>query len=58
MSRQSPNVLYGSEWVRGRINAIRQVTGANGPELAYDVGLDNGKRGVLPARLVRRAAGT
>ena len=49
---------YGSEWVRGRINAIRQVTGANGPELAYDVRLDNGKRGVLPARMVRRAAGT
>ncbi len=49
---------YGSAWVRGRINAIRQVAGANGPELAYDVGLDNGKRGVLPARMLRRVAGT
>ncbi len=49
---------YGSEWVRGRVDRIRQVSGANGPEFAYDVRLDNGKRGVLPARMLRRVAGT
>jgi hypothetical protein len=45
---------YGREWLRGRINKISQVRGAHGPELAYDVRLDNGKRGVLPARMLRK----
>lgn len=40
---------YGREWVRGRIDQIRQ-----GPELEYDVRLDNGKRGILPARMLRK----
>lgn len=44
---------YGSQWVRARVNAVRQVNGGNGPELAYDVQLDNGKRGVVPARMLR-----
>ncbi len=44
---------YGSQWVRAKVNAIRQVKGRNGPELAYDVRLDNGKRGLVPARMLR-----
>lgn len=44
---------YGSQWIRAKVNAVRQVKGRNGPELAYDVSLDNGKRGIVPARLLR-----
>lgn len=44
---------YGSQWVRARVNAVRQVKGRHGPELAYDVRLDNGKRGLVPARMLR-----
>lgn len=44
---------YGSQWIRARVNQVRQVQGRNGPELAYDVSLDNGKRGVVPARMLR-----
>jgi hypothetical protein len=39
---------YGRDWVRGRIDKIRP-----GPE--YDVRLDNGQRGILPPRMVRKA---
>jgi hypothetical protein len=46
---------YGREWVRGRIMKISQVRGARGPELAYDVRLDNGQRGLLPEHMLRRA---
>jgi hypothetical protein len=42
---------YGRDWVRGRIDKIRP--GPSGPE--YDVRLDNGQRGVLPPRMVRKA---
>jgi len=48
---------YGRNWVRGRVSAIRQVSGRRGAELAYDVRLDNGKRGVLPARMLRKPTG-
>jgi hypothetical protein len=51
---QTIEAKYGREWVRGRIEKIRQVTGA-GPELAYDVRLDNGQRGILPSRMLRKA---
>lgn len=47
---------YGRDWVRGRISTIRQVSGPTGPELAYDVRLENGQRGVLPARMLRKVA--
>jgi hypothetical protein len=47
---------YGRDWVRGRISKIRQVAGPSGPELAYDVHLENGQRGVLPARMLRKVA--
>lgn len=49
---------YGREWVRGRVQAVRQVSGATGPELAYDVKLDTGRRGILPAHMVRKADGS
>mgnify|MGYP000629469720 CR=1 FL=1 len=39
---------YGREWMRGRIDKIRP-----GPE--YDVRLDNGQRGILPPRMIRKA---
>lgn len=44
---------YGGQWVRAKVNRIRQVKGRSGPELAYDVSLDNGKRGLVPARMLR-----
>lgn len=44
---------YGSQWIRAKVNRVRQVKGRNGPELAYDVSLDNGKRGLVPARMLR-----
>lgn len=44
---------YGSQWVRAKVNRVRQVKGRAGPELAYDVSLDNGKRGLVPARMLR-----
>jgi hypothetical protein len=54
---QAIEAKYGREWVRGRVNRVVQTAGAKGPELAYDVQLVNGKRGVLPARMLRAAPG-
>ena len=45
---------YGRDWVRGRVTRIRQT----GAQLDYEVALDNGQRGILPARMLRKAAGT
>lgn len=45
---------YGSRWIRGKVDRVRQVKGRNGPELAYEVSLDNGKRGLVPARMLRK----
>lgn len=42
---------YGRDWVRGRIDKVRP-----GPE--YDVRLDNGQRGILPPRMIRKAPGS
>jgi len=50
---QSIEAKYGREWVPGRVSRVVQVSGAKGPELNYDVQLSNGKRGVLPARMLR-----
>ena len=50
---QSVMARYGSQWVRAKVNRIRQVKGRDGLELAYDVSLDNGKRGLVPARMLR-----
>ena len=49
---------YGTDWVRGRVSKITQTTSAKGTEFAYEVYLDNGKRGIVPARMLRRASGT
>lgn len=46
---------YLGGWQRGQVRAIRQVAGARGPELAYEVHLDIGKRGLLPTRMLRPA---
>jgi hypothetical protein len=48
---------YGPDWVRGRIDRIRQVQGRAGPELAYEVSLVNGGRGIIPARMLRPVPG-
>jgi hypothetical protein len=44
---------YGREWIRARVIQVRQVDGPRGPEIRYDVSLENGKRGVVPARMLR-----
>jgi len=51
---QAIEAKYGREWIPGRVNRVIQVAGAKGPELNYDVQLVNGKRGVVPARMLRR----
>lgn len=45
---------FGSKWIRGKVMKIRQSQGRSGPELNYDITLDNGQRGVLPASMVRK----
>ncbi len=45
---------YGRDWIRGKIRKVAETQGRNGPELNYDVLLDNGKSGLLPADMVRR----
>lgn len=54
---QTVEAKYGREWVRGRIDRVRQVAGAKGPQTEYDVRLVNGQRGILPERMVRRVPG-
>lgn len=54
---QTVEAKYGREWVRGRIDRVRQVAGAKGPQMEYDVRLVNGQRGILPERMVRRVPG-
>lgn len=44
---------YGREWVRARVNQVRRVNGPGGPEISYDVSLENGKRGIVSARMLR-----
>lgn len=46
---------FGSKWIRGKVMKIRESQGRSGPELNYDITLDNGQRGVLPASMVRKA---
>lgn len=52
---QAVEAKYGREWIGARVTRIRETQGRNGPELAYDVQLDNGKRGIVPARMLRAA---
>jgi hypothetical protein len=49
---------YGREWVRGRVTTVTQTAGPGGPETAYDMRLDNGKQGIVPAGMLRKASGT
>ena len=48
---------YGRDWVRGRVEKIRPVAGSDGSRVEYDVRLENGQRGILPARMLRKAPG-
>jgi hypothetical protein len=48
---------YGPDWIRARVNSIRSANTPRGPQLAYDVSLANGKRGLVPARMLRPLAG-
>lgn len=44
---------YGRDWVRARITGIRHSNGPAGPQVSYDVSLDNGQRGIVPASMLR-----
>ena len=44
---------YGGQWIKARVNKVTQLTGPRGPEVAYDVSLENGKRGIVPSRMLR-----
>jgi len=48
---------YAGSWVRGRVQGIRQAHGSP-TALEYDVALENGKRGILPARMLRKPQGS
>ncbi len=52
---QQIEARYGRGWVRGRVTRIWRHEGASGHEVAYDVRLVNGKRGIVPARMLRAA---
>lgn len=54
---QSVEARYGSGWVRARVDSVQRVSGAAGPEYAYNVRLENGLRSQLPARMLREPAG-
>ncbi|MEO6624810.1 MAG: hypothetical protein ABIN37_08265, partial [Burkholderiaceae bacterium] len=46
---------YGSNWVKARVERVRQSAGPQGPQTHYEVRLENGQRGVVPARMLRVA---
>ena len=48
---------YGQTWVPAQIHSIRVMRGAKGPEKMYEVYLANGKRGFIPAHLLRKSGG-
>jgi hypothetical protein len=50
---QTVQARYGNQWIKARVNKVTQVTGPRGPEVAYDVSLENGKRGIVPSRMLR-----
>jgi hypothetical protein len=43
---------YGRDWVRGKVTRVRQGPTA----VEFDVLLENGQRGILPARMLRKVA--
>lgn len=44
---------YGNEWVGGIVNKIHYRNGPKGTQIDYDVSLENHKRGIVPARMLR-----
>jgi len=48
---------YGREWIRGRVNSLRASRNAQGDYVVYEVILENGKRGMLPATMIRKIGG-
>lgn len=50
---QTVQARYGGQWVKVRVNKVTQLAGPRGPEVAYDVSLENGKRGIVPSRMLR-----
>jgi hypothetical protein len=50
---QAVEAQYGRAWVKGRITRVIQMN-PNSP-VEYEVFLDNGQRGILPARMIRPA---
>ncbi len=50
---QAVEARYGSQWIRGKVTKIVEVTTARGRETHYEVVLDNNKRGVVPPSWVR-----
>lgn len=54
---QVVEALYGRQWVRGRVTRLWRVAGPRGPEINYDVQLENGMRGVLPLHMMRPVGG-
>ncbi len=54
---QAIEAQYGRDWVRGQVVGIRQNSTARGTETQYEVVLDNRRRGIVPARMLRSAGG-
>jgi hypothetical protein len=54
---QAIEAQYMRQWVRGQIVGIRQNTTARGTETQYEVVLENRKRGIVPARMLRMPPG-
>lgn len=52
---QAIEAKYGTGWVRGQVVGVRQNTTARGTETQYEVVLENRKRGIVPARMLRPA---
>jgi hypothetical protein len=48
---------YGRDWIAGRINSVRASSNAQGPAVVYEVMLENGQRGMLPERMLRKPGG-
>jgi hypothetical protein len=46
---------YGRDWIPGRVNSIRPSGNDKSSAVVYEVLLENGKRGMLPATMIRRS---
>ena len=52
---QAVEARFGRDWIRGEVIRIQQSQSATGPLYEYEVVLENGHRGTLPARMLRKA---